>query len=41
VDPNERLTFVLENGEGDLRPRAYDEDQARTLFIETGEFWRR
>src|SRR5918996_6532295 len=38
---DERLTFVLENGNGDIRPRRYGEDEARQLFIETVDFWRR
>src|SRR5919108_3914423 len=41
VKPDERLTFVLENGDGDLRARPYSEEEARALFIETVEFWRR
>jgi GH15 family glucan-1,4-alpha-glucosidase len=41
VKPNERLTFVLENGGDELRPRRYGEEEARALFIETVEFWRR
>jgi GH15 family glucan-1,4-alpha-glucosidase len=41
VKPDERLTFVLENGNGEIRPRRYSEDEARQLFIETVEFWRR
>src|SRR5919108_4101576 len=41
IEPEERLTFVLESDGGDIRPRAYGEDEARGLFIETVEFWRR
>jgi GH15 family glucan-1,4-alpha-glucosidase len=41
VKPDERVTFVLENGIGDLRPRRYSEDEARTLLIETVDFWQR
>jgi GH15 family glucan-1,4-alpha-glucosidase len=40
VGVDERVTFVLENGNGDLRPRPYSEDEARGLFIETIDFWR-
>ena len=40
VKPNERLTFFLENGDDELRPRRYGEEEARALFIETVEFWR-
>ena len=40
VKPNERLTFLLENGDDELRPRRYGEEEARALFIETVEFWR-
>jgi GH15 family glucan-1,4-alpha-glucosidase len=39
IKPGDRLTFVLENGDDDLRPRRYGEDEARALFIETVEFW--
>ena len=41
VKPEERLTFVLENGNGELRPRRYAEEEARDLFVETVDFWRR
>jgi GH15 family glucan-1,4-alpha-glucosidase len=41
VKPDERLTFVLENGNGDVRPRRYSEEEARGLFVETVEYWRR
>jgi GH15 family glucan-1,4-alpha-glucosidase len=41
VEPDERLTFVLENDDGDIRPRGYSEEEARRLFVETVEFWRR
>jgi GH15 family glucan-1,4-alpha-glucosidase len=41
LGPDERATFVLENGDGDLRPRRYGEDEARTLLIETVDFWQR
>ena len=41
VKTDERITFVLENGNGDIRPRRYSEDEARQLFIETVDFWRR
>jgi GH15 family glucan-1,4-alpha-glucosidase len=40
IGVDERVTFVLENGDGELRPRPYGEDEARSLFIETIEFWR-
>ena len=40
VKPNERLTFLLENGDDELRPRRYGEEEARALFTETVEFWR-
>jgi GH15 family glucan-1,4-alpha-glucosidase len=41
IAPDERLTFVLENDDGEIRPRRYTEEEARVLFIETVEFWRR
>ena len=34
VRPDDRLTFVLENGDGELRPRPYEEDEARGLFVD-------
>jgi GH15 family glucan-1,4-alpha-glucosidase len=40
VGVDERVTFVLENGNGDLRPRPYGEDGARGLFVQTIVFWR-
>jgi GH15 family glucan-1,4-alpha-glucosidase len=40
IGVDERVTFVLENGDGDLRPRPYGEDQARSLFVQTIDFWR-
>jgi GH15 family glucan-1,4-alpha-glucosidase len=40
VEPDARLTFVLENGNGDLRPRRYGEDEARGLFVDAVDFWR-
>ena len=41
IAPDERLTFVLENDDAAIRPRPYTEEEARALFIETVEFWRR
>ena len=40
VRPDDRLTFVLENGDGELRPRPYGEDEARGLFVDAVDFWR-
>ena len=40
VRPDDRLTFVLENGDAELRPRPYGEDEARGLFVEAVDFWR-
>jgi GH15 family glucan-1,4-alpha-glucosidase len=39
IMPDERLTFVLENGDDELRPRRYEEQEARELFLATVEFW--
>ena len=39
--PNERITLVLESGDGEVRPRRYSDEHARTLFTETVEFWQR
>ena len=40
VRAEDRLTFVLENGDGELRPRPYGEDEARGLFVDAVAFWR-
>jgi GH15 family glucan-1,4-alpha-glucosidase len=40
VRPDDRLTFALENGDGELRPRPYGEDEARSLFVDAVDFWR-
>jgi GH15 family glucan-1,4-alpha-glucosidase len=40
IGADERVTFVLENGNGELRPRPYTVDDARALFLQTIDFWR-
>jgi GH15 family glucan-1,4-alpha-glucosidase len=40
IREDQQVTFVLENGDGSLRPRSYPEDEARSLFAQTIEFWR-
>ena len=40
VRRHDRLTFVLDNGDGELRPRPYEEDEARGLFVDAIDFWR-
>ena len=40
VRPDDRLTFALENGDAELRPRPYGEDEARGLFVDAVDFWR-
>jgi pentatricopeptide repeat protein len=39
LEPEERATFVLQSTPDGARPRRYSEDEARTLFTETIEYW--